>query len=182
MILRDALKYAVLYLGYDDVIDISNKDVTEKTNKDVRTLVRCANLTYTELICEYLPIYKKEKIRFTNGYFPFSELEDSIANIYSLKKGVENVKYSADATGIYSDDTEAELVYGVMPTQVGLDGVLDIDGRISPKVFSLGVCAEFCMINNLFEESVAFEKRYKDSLNEMLRKKTEIRIKPRRWL
>ena len=98
MILRDALKYAVLYLGYDDVIDISNKDVTEKTNKDVRTLVRCANLTYTELICEYLPIYKKEKIRFTNGYFPFSELEDSIANIYSLKKGVENVKYSADAT------------------------------------------------------------------------------------
>ncbi len=182
MILRDALKYAVFYLGYDDVIDLSNKQVTEKTSKELRTLVKSANLTYSELICEYLPIYKKEKIRFTEGFFPFSELEDTVSSVFSLKKQGENVKYSLDAMGIYANEKEADLVYGIMPSEVGLDGVLDIDGRISPKVFSLGVCAEFCMINNLFEESVAFEKRYKDSLSEVLRKKTEIRIKPRRWL
>lgn len=181
MILRDVLKYAVLYLGYADTIDLDDRQTNEDNSKELKTLVRCANLVYHELLSDYLPIFKKEKICFDKGFFPYTNLEEQILNIYSLKAFGEEVVYKTDATGIYCDEKQAEITYGILRDNLKLDSYIDIDGRITPKIFSLGVASEFCLINNLYEENLTFEKKYKESLKELLRKKSEIRVKSRGW-
>lgn len=180
MILRDVLKYAILYLGYADTIDLDDRSVNENNNKDVKTLVRCANLTYNELISDYLPIYKTETIEFKGGFCPYTALSEAIIDVFSLKNG-ENIPYKLDATGIYADTKKAEIVYSYSVDNLRLDSEIELGAKITAKAFSLGVCAEFCLINNLFEESIAFEKRYKANLKELLRKKSEMRVKSRRW-
>lgn len=180
MTTRNVLKYAILYLGYDDKIDLDDKSVNENTVPELKTLLRCANLTYQELFSDYFPAFKSEKIKFTNGFIPYSELQERIIDIYGLYNN-GNVKFVADALGIHADVDEAEITYSYALPELKLDSVIEIDGRLTGKIFALGICAEYCIINNLFDESINFDSRYKEGLKSLLRKKTDIMIKPRRW-
>lgn len=180
MTTRSVLKYAILYLGYDDKINLDDPNVTEETVPELKTLLRCANLTYQELFSDYFPAFKSEKITFTNGFIPYCELEERLIDIYGLYNN-GNVKYVADALGIHADVSDAEITYSYVLPELKLDSIVQIDGRLTGKLFALGICAEYCIINNLFDESINFERRYKEGLKSLLRKKTDIMVKPRRW-
>lgn len=181
MLLKNVLKYAILYLGYSDQIDLDNPSTTVDSVKELKMLVRCANLTYQELLTDFFPAYITERVKFTNGFLPYTDLSEEIIDIRGLNNG-GSIKYTADAMGIYADVDYADLTYSYMLPELTLDSYVGIDGRLTAKVFALGICAEYCLINNLFTESIAFDSRYREGLKNLLKKKTEIRLKERRWV
>lgn len=183
MKVNDVLKIVLLYLGYIDEYDLSREDTYNHPDKVLSSLIRCINLVNSELTSDYLPLVTLENVEEINNEILYENLNKPIINILSIKQNGVELMYKALPDRLLLDTSGiVEVVYSYLPEYVNYGDEIEYKSRITARTFALGVCAEYALINNLFEESIAFERRYKDALKIAVRKKSEIRVKARRWI
>lgn len=189
MKVKDILETTLVFLGKHELLSTSafdesvTEELTEAQSKEIGFLVRCFNLVYKEVSGDYLPLMYDEKISFSQGKFELVNLTQNILDIFKLYDDAENnISYKLFPDYIKANTEIANITYSYIPDDLGFeDNVLLFGGKLLPQVLSYGVAREYCLISGDHKEADIWEKRFKDGVFVEMRRKSQIKIKPRRW-
>ena len=201
MKLRDVVKLSATMLSLDDILNASKIydatfDITKEYNvvtegnvkteeeKLIELLVRCFNLVYSELASDYIPLVVCENIAVLKGSFNLTGLDNKF---YKLIKLVDNfgleVKCEIFDNVLYAKNGEYKIIYCYKPEFATLNSDLnDFNGKITNRVFALGLCKEYCYICGQYEESKDYKQKFEDSLISCEKNKKNIVMPKRRWI
>ena len=135
-------------------------------------LIKCFNFVQNEVATEYIPLVKVEEIASCEGGVLLSSLTERIAYVISLKNaGGENVKYKIVGNKIVFEG-KAFLRYCYCPKKVEISSECKI--LLPERVLAYGVLREYYLLQGFASEASVFEKKFKNSLLNFSRKKSEV--------
>ncbi|MDE6757673.1 MAG: hypothetical protein K2O95_07880 [Clostridia bacterium] len=182
MLLKEVIMTALTYLGDDEIAIDAN--IVKHPKLD--TLLRCANIVIKEIATDYLPLTATEQAEVKDGRISYDALSRRVLEVLTVKDADTDVRsafrHTPSALELVNRDMKrANVKYNYLPTDVNLDEECPLSPLVSAKTAAMGVCSEFCLIEGMYEQSIVFSERYKEDLRCAVRKKGEIKIKPRRW-
>jgi hypothetical protein len=183
MTVKNILKKIAAILGLN--IDLDAADATE--NKDAALLIKCLDLVCGEIAAEYFPSVYEEDISFNGkGFAVYSAFSKPPLYVVSLRRNGQNVKYTAFADSIYAENIanmRLTVRYAYAHEEIsGLTSRIALNPAITERILVMGTIAEYCLINGMFNENVMYDARYRESLRATVRKKSELKIKPQKWI
>ncbi|MDD4816061.1 MAG: hypothetical protein PHQ62_02880 [Clostridia bacterium] len=189
MTVKNILKIAVLFLNKKELLTTTSFDdesitapTTEQAN-DINLLTKCFNFIYKEVASSYLPLFFEEEIVFVNGKFEFANLQNQILEIHKLtSKNGNHLAYELFPSYVKALVSRADLVYSYLPQDFDLeDSVNMFGGKVLPQVLASGVARKFCLLNEDYSTADIWEKKFKDGIFNAISKKSNIRLRERRW-
>ncbi|MDR3263480.1 MAG: hypothetical protein LBT30_04140 [Clostridiales bacterium] len=179
MLIRNILKKAAAMLGEDIDFDTVTDGAAD--------FLQCADTVYNEITSEYFPLLFEEDIYFDyDGRAAMSGFSKKMLYAVSVKFSGANVKYAVFPSDIYAESMRSVYLtvrYAYVPAPIeSADYITESDFGITERTFALGVACEYCLMKGMFNESLVYDKRYKDSLKSAARKHGEIKVKGRNWL
>lgn len=192
MQLKDILELAAVLLGLQTVLDsgafedgLDKNEIKKKIseNKDLQLLIRCANLVYKEIACDYLQLKAVDTL-VSNGNINYTSLTKHPLEILSVtdEKGAD-VGFNCLAGCLQTVSGKVSVCYSYIPLSAEFNDELDFFGsKITDRILAYGTASEYCLINGQGQDAVVWDKRYKDALVIACRKRTEIKMPKRRWL
>jgi hypothetical protein len=183
MLLKNVLKKAAAMVGLNVDFDAENAE----NDRDIALLVECANSVYAEIVTEYLPLVFEEEILFgEKGRAYYSAFSKPPVNIVSLKDAGVNAAYTVFHDHICAENAEGKKLtarYAFKPPEIdGIETELIFNPAVTERTAALGIAAEYSLVCGMFGESVLYDKRYKDSLRNAMRKKGEMKIPARKFI
>ncbi len=181
MTINDVIKLSCDFVNLPDLKEsVGIVDVSQTDQAKLDMILKCLNLAYEEICTEFLPILHKEAIVSNNGNFYFSELTKPICSIVSLKSvDGGNLKYMLSSDHISFEGESAILVYAVMPDELNFGD--QIDTMIPDRVLAYGTAREYFLMQSLSDEATIFETRFKESLENIVRKKSTLKMPTKKW-
>lgn len=163
--------------------DSDTTDSEEVVSKIVK-LLKCLNLVYQDLTRDYLPLETVEDIVFTDGKFEYKNLSLVVRDIIKIedKYGFGH-SFKCFPTFVQADVTKAKITYTYEPEDLVLfDEINAFAGKLSERILAYGVAMEYFFLSSLSDEAAVWENRYISSLENALRKKSNIIMPKRRWI
>ncbi len=182
MLLKEVIMTALTYLG-DEEVALDGELVR---HPKLNLLTRCANIVLKEIATDYLPITIEEEAVVKEGRISYDAFSRRVLEVLTVKDAKTEIKsvfrHTPSALEIANKDMKrAKVKYNYTPADIDLGEQCPVSPLVGVKTVAMGVCSEFCLIEGMYEQSVMFSERYKEDLRGAVRKKGEIRIKPRRW-
>ena len=182
MQLKEAIQICLTYLGDED----ASINTQTAQHPKLKLLVKCANLVIKEIVGEYLPLIEEEEVEVKDGKIYFEGLIHKVLDVRKvedLDSGLASDFYCAPTyCKILNDGVKrARVVYTYTPLDIDIEEECPLPPVVGAKTLALGICAEYSMISGMYEQSVTYSDRFKEDMRTAVRKKGEIRIKPRRW-
>jgi len=184
--IKEIVTLAAFYLQEEEILGLPQmQDDFQGVPTDdeaLDKLLRCVNLVRSEIASDYYPLLTSENINCIDGRVDPVSLQKRIIDVKRITQNGKAVQFKVYPDTVKTAAGEVEIEYSYLPEDEGLDGDAGFSDKIAARVIAYGAAAEYCLITGLFEEAVIWEKRFKDSLFVSQRKKSEIRVKPRKWL
>lgn len=183
MLVKDIILKACDFIGNEELSQIitSDGEMTSEQTRELETLVKCFNLVYNEVICEYKPIVKIEKIKVENKKVSFDDFQNKVVNILAVKDNFgEKVAFKVFESYILVDADEVEVWFATTAKDYTIND--EIDSTIPERVFAYGIAREYYFIQTLYEDAEIWEERFKNSLQVLDRKKSSTILPRRRWI
>lgn len=187
MNVRNIIKLTATYLQLTDILNSQPYGTLQPdsaVNKHTSFILTCVNLVNSTLAAEYVKIKKTATVSSVEGKINFSSISSTgLCDILSVKDAFGNsVVYKIFPNYLKTVSGEVEVTYFALPEQVGLDdNITSYAVKINERIFAYGVVSEYCYINGQFDDATIWDARFKNSLQNVLSKKGEIKIKNRRW-
>lgn len=181
MKLEEVITIALTYLGDE----MSGDDLAKSEYDDkIKLLVKCANIMMTEIASDYLPLEDECEVEAKEYRFSYENIPRRVHSIVSITDDKnQNVDFkSRSYTCLTSKNGMLKVRYKYLPEQVDLKDDCDVDTRVSERTLALGTCAEYCMINGMYEQSSGFSERFKQDMRSCVRPPKSITIKAREWV
>lgn len=183
MELKEAIQISLTYLGDEDA-SVNNKTAQHPR---LKLLVKCANLVIKEIATDYIPLIETEQVEVQGGRISYEKLLHRVLEILSVRNAADGIASNFRMTPIecvlHNENVKnASVKYSYMPVDIEIDEQCPVSPLVSAKTLALGICAEYTLIQGMYEQSVAYSTRFKEDMRTAVRKKGEIKVKPRRWL
>ncbi len=189
MQVKEILELACVFLGMDEVLEDeyftgNPEGGDDSTEKEISKLLKCLNLIVNEISSDYLPLLTEEDVVFNDEKLYYTELDKTILEVFSLKDfNGRAISFKTFPEYISANVQNALLTYSFQPQELEQDDVIIYyGGKIPPRVYAYGVAMEYLFISSQSDEAHIWEKRYKDCLCEIVRKKSETKLPSRRWI
>ena len=185
MTVKEIVKHVATYLGKGEVIEYLDKGITHDNNltkNAVLVLTGCVNTVLSELSQTYIPMVKEEKVKTINGEIKYSDLQERIVKIISIKDDYgDDVNYKFSFDKIMPEKNQVNIKYNYQPSNYGLDDVIGYsEVEVPLRILSYGVCAEYLLIEGKFSESITYHSKYMNALSDHIFPKNS-KIKERSW-
>ncbi len=147
------------------------------------TIVRCLNMVVGEIASDYLEVRKVEDVEVINKIIDYDNFSERLINVKKVEQsGGRNINYRLypDHLMVESDGV-VSVEYCYLPCEVELDDEIMLSPRITELLLINGVLGEYCMINGRYEDSMLYDKRYREMIKLAVMPTKEIRLKARRW-
>ncbi|MGN0818998.1 MAG: hypothetical protein ACI4M6_01185 [Christensenellaceae bacterium] len=180
MTVSSVIKQSLIMMNRSDLIsELTNADMT----KEVEKLLSCYNLVVSELCEEYLPVIHTETMQSASGRFYFTDFARTPLEIKAVfNVAGDEITYKKTPLYIQTDCNEAIVSYVYYPETAALNDESVYTGtKISQRILALGVSREYLLLSGLYEEAVNFDKRFQDSLAQVLLKNSGAIIRARSW-
>ena len=73
-----------------------------------------------------------------------------------------------------------EVEYTTMPEKMDIDD--EFSSSLPERVYAYGIAREFCFLQSLFDDADVWDDRFKNTLEVLLQRKSELRMPGRRWI
>lgn len=189
MQVNDILKLSAIFVGEEELAQANllcsgeNED-DEETIKKVKKLEQCLQFVHEDISRDYMPLIADEDITFENGKFEYKNLSKAICDIIKLQStnGLA-IRYKCYPTYIKADVKKAVLTFTYLPQKPVIGGeISDYSDKLSERIIAYGVAMEYLFLNSLSDEAAVWETRFLNSLENALRKKSNIIMPRRRWM
>lgn len=159
----------------------NNSTLNDEQSLLCENLVKCLNLVNNEVASEYIPLIKCERVKPQEFKVLFSTLTSNVLQIISVRDTLgRKVKFKAYDNYLMAFASEVDIIYQAQPEQLSLDS--DFNSNLPDRVYAYGVAREYYFQQTLFDEADVWEDRFKNSLQVLSRKRSEIKVPERRWL
>jgi hypothetical protein len=183
MKLNEVLDIAVMYLGLDGEIKTTGENRTPVTNPKLRTLIKCANVVYSEIASDYMRLPFKEEITAVEGRIVFTSFTRRVIDVVSVRKDGAVVPFTVYPDYLEVDaDGALEIKYHYLPNELELDSDIAAGISLTIATFAAGIAGEYALINGMYEESVAYERKFKEGILSNLQSARPKYLKCGRWL
>lgn len=129
-----------------------------------RELLRMVNSVVSELCGEYFPLRKTEEIE-SEGEISLSALSERLRQVLGVKREGRKVGFRLLPFCIRTETGRVEVDYTYLPAPAENEqSVLELSPFLDARTVALGVAAEYSLCFGLYEQALAFDKRFRDSL------------------
>jgi hypothetical protein len=185
MRVKDIVLKACDFIGNEELPEILQSGETdglsEEQSEELSTLIKCFNLVRNEVATEYKNIVKIEKFTTENGKVDFDKFSFGVVDILAVKDKVgDDVKFKVFDDYLTANATEIEVYYSSSPKELTIDD--EFTSNLPERVFAYGVAKEYYFLQNLYDDAEVWNGRFKNSLQSLLKKKSETVISRRRWI
>ena len=159
----------------------SGETLSAQQSEKVDKLLTAVNLVCDEVAREYQPILQVENFVVKNFKLPLCDFAFEVADILSVKDKLgRNVKYKIFEDYVFVCGREIEVIYSSVPDALGIDD--DFFSTLPERAIAYGAAREYFFMNGKYDDANAWEERFKNSLQVLLRRKSEVKMPRRRWL
>ena len=187
MTVKEIIKTSSVLLGRDDVYGyLSGEDFLDedraRLQAEVNAFIKCVNLTLNEIATEYIPVIKTEIVNNYSGYIYFNSLEMNVLDVLGVYDGNGNkISYKVMPVCVKTGGQASKIEYSYIPPEYSLEEVIAYEEKLVPaRVIAYGVASQICIIEGRFDQANVWEKRYKESLKNLIPLK-RAKIKGRYW-
>ncbi len=185
----DIVKLAATYLQLNNLLASSTLGGTVSPTSDVTSevnlLLTCVNLVNSIVASEYLKIKKTIVVATTDGVVSFNQFQGYKVNqILSIHDSFGNhVSYQLFDDHIKTRAGEVSITFGYLPNTVTLSGTIThYTTKMNERVFAYGVASEYSYLKAMYDDATMWDSRFKNSMQVLVGKKGEQKVKQRRWL
>jgi len=148
-------------------------------------LIDCANLVCNEICSEYFLLKYTETILPLSNKVQFENLERDIFQVVSVStENGKPLKFAIFPLCFEILDKFAGNIvieYNYIPAEItDLNDVLELDSRVTARVFAYGIASEFHLLNGNYDEALMYDKKFRDALL-AISPKRNIKVTARNW-
>lgn len=185
MEVKCVLSLAAANLGREDLVAAIH-DCAGEPFGEVASLLRCYNLVENEIALDYFPLKREDRLCICGKFIPLARLRFAPVQILSVKdeQGTP-LKFELRPARIFMphcSEKRVSVFYTYSPREKRFCERTELGGKISSRLLSFGVAAEFLLSNGQFSEAAVWEKRYHDALRAVNTLQKPLRIRSRRWV
>ena len=177
---KDIVGQVLVRLGIDDRYDIDN---IPEDDSEIAIIVKCLNMIVSEIASDYVEVLHTETMQVVNNIIPYENFSNRLICVKKiiLENGLK-VNYKLYPTHIKLDNcSSAEVTYCYLPKELSLKDIVDLPPNITLLALVFGTLGEYCLINGRYEDSMIYDKRYREMLRVANRATKEIKLKARSW-
>ena len=183
MKLNEVLEIAIMYLNLSDELKVTGENRTPLSNRKLKILIRCANVIYGEIASDYMHLLAKDTLVVIDNKVSYQSFNNRVIDIVGVEKNGERVNFTIYPNYLEVDAAgEVDIKYNYLPVDLGLDDEIAYGINLAPTTFASGIAGEYSLVNNLYEEAVAFERKFKEGIRSNLSIKKSKYVKERRWV
>lgn len=181
MKVKDILEKTCDFIEEGDLkIALLEDNLTSEQQILVDKLVRYFNYVQNEVATEYLPVVHKENIIAENK-LEFSNLSKTINEILYIKdKQGKRISFRSFPDKITFEGSIVEVTYSFIPNENTLNE--DVLFLIPERVYSYGIAREFYLFEGITDRATMFENRFKNSIQNLLKKGRNRVLPVREWM
>ncbi len=161
-----------------------SSDISPDTSFDAETLLKCYNITISEIATEYYRLKTIEEFSTNNGVLEYETLKENplaIVKVYNNKG--EQVKAKILPTKLYTNIESGLIEYEYLPKNQKVEDTCCFNGtQITGRVIALGIVTQFLLIKGAYNEAENFNGRYRSALLASLTPRRVKKIPPRKWI
>ena len=181
MKVKNILIDAALMLGREDIADyLYGNSSDDGIVKEVEAITRAYNLVESEMAIYYKPLLFSETITVTGGFIPYTAFSKRVVAVEKIINGGVLQEFTHLANGVKTQSGLLEIIYRYAPERKDFEDDSEFQTG-EDHALALGVACEFSLASGLYEQAVTWDRKYKDSLLNICRKKGE-KIKMRGWV
>lgn len=178
------------WLNLSEILQLTEFGGTVDSHSDVSQtqladLSSCVNLVVEEIACDYFPLLTEERVTASDEKIYYQDLSKPILKVFSLKNSHLNVPYQSFPNYIKTDYSGLfELTYSFAPTAPNsISQPLEIVGApLTPRIVAYGVAREYCIYKCLYDQADYYNARFTSSLENIMLKKSSMKLPKRRWI
>lgn len=180
---NNVLLKAADILNISSAIDLENITPSDVFSSELTLLLRCFNLTMEEVARDYFPLFYKQNLTPQNGVIANTAFTKTPVEIYSVKKGGEAVEYALYPDGMHlTANAEHEIIYGYLAGDKTIEEIAEVHPKVTEGLLILGTLMNYCVATAKYEDSLIYERRFRETVREKLRKAGELKLPERRWI
>ncbi|MGN1234417.1 MAG: hypothetical protein ACI4U2_00360, partial [Christensenellaceae bacterium] len=149
---------------------------------EVDKLIDAYNVVEQDIAVNYQALVKRESVSSTDGNIYYSSLSAPLVNVLRIEKTGAETVYRIYPDRIETEEGTLDLIYCYLPRTKQIEDESECMPNIPLAVIAYGVAAEYHMMNGLFSEATAYEKRYQDGLLAARAVSPKRRMRRRSWV
>lgn len=186
MLVKEIIKLSAEYLEMKNVIDyINGIDVDEAVLDDINNFVLAVNMVNNNIASSYIELNNITKINAVkNNIISFKNISEN--SIIEIKKitgcNGENIDFKIIPEGILVDkNCTCNICYSYFPKRVNFDDEINYYLSVNDITFAFGVVAEFLYIKGNIDDAYLWDKKFKNSIFNLIRPKRNIVLANKGW-
>ena len=180
---NNVLLKAADILNITTAIDLENVTPADVFSSELTLLLRCMNLTLEEVARDYFPLLYKESLTPVDGVIANTAFTKTPVEIYSVKKDGIAVEYALYPDGMHLlANAEHEIIYGYLAGDKTIEEVVEVHPKVTEGLLVLGTLMNYCVATSKYEDSLIYEKRFRETIREKIKKSGELKLPERRWI
>ena len=186
MKVKNIIRNAAEYLNLKNVIKFleGEIDTSEEVERDLHNLIIAVNMVNNTVASSYIELVTESDLDAKNDIIKFNEI--SSYSIIEIKKIVSgsgaHVPFKILTEGIKLPKPGSyKIEFTYFPEKLDIDDNLDYYLKLNELTFAMGVASEFLYIRGDVDDGYMWDKRFKNSLYNLLRPKRNIVMPARRW-
>ena len=179
MTLNEVIKRAASIIGLELDFDY------EAPSPALTKLIDAANMIYSELILEHVPLKTKETASVSGGKCFYGELSKNVREILSVRHSGNKIKFNMYPTYFaLSDDFdgEVEVEYLFHLGELKAEDQLILPPQFTVHVIAMGVVSEFYFRTGMVDEATFYKSRYDNAVTNLTRSIKSFRVPARRFI
>ncbi len=183
MKVKEVVLAAARMLGLEEGVAAYFEEGTETLAREAKLLLECFNRVEQGLALDYLPLYAEEEFLMATDEVEYSALTYSPVRILAVTDGAGvGVKYKLYPKYLKAQSGKLKIAYTYTPTTKGIEEDSDYTLRAADCMFTHGVLTEYCLAEGRLDESLFWDKKYKEELKAAFRSQKCRRLRARRWI
>ena len=171
------LKNVIKYLNGENVD-------SEEVRDEINSLLLCINIVNNNIASSYIDLIGETKLMVSRDFVKYTDISSkSIIEIKNVLNSQNNkLKFKVLPEGLmldYSGMVDVEFSY--FPDRVNIDDEINYYLKLNEMIFSLGVVSEYLYLKGAVDDAYIWDKKFKNSMFNLLRPKKNIVMPSRRW-
>lgn len=186
MKVKNIIKKSAEFLRLENVVRYLNDqmEITSEIDQEIKDFLIAINMVNNNIASSYLELIDVVEIVNRKGEISFNDIsQNPIIEIKNVCDFAGNdISYKLLSTGLKVSEVEhIKVTYSYFPQEVGVDDDIDYYLKINDLVFAIGVVGEYLYIKGAIDEASIWDKRFKQTMFNLIRPKRNIVIPAKRW-
>ncbi len=178
----------LLNLGIDQQLFLAQADSSLRSivanDGTIPKLLQCLNCVIDELACDYAPNTVLTHVVSKDGKVNYSDIDKPLLEVVSLTDSFgSNVRFRYTVDGLMTECSgRLELVYSTPYDKVDFWSEVNLSNhKLTQRTLAYAVCAEYCLTMGDYQGVALWDERYRNNLALASVKRSEMRMRERRW-